>query len=160
MTGHYLAEFSCSYRPVKHGRPGVSISVLLLYSYSYCSCEQIGATHCKQLFALSFSLSPYFTPPNSIQIVRYTLMLLTSHRLIPFSQHPPQVKSTYRVISYGSFPSARFFYHKITSCICVLSDLELQIGIGIDYISCLCGLPRRFRPCLARSHQLNAELTK
>lgn len=23
MTGHYLAEFSCSYRPVKHGRPGV-----------------------------------------------------------------------------------------------------------------------------------------
>ncbi|KAF5383732.1 hypothetical protein D9615_003524 [Tricholomella constricta] len=22
MTGHYLAEFSCSYRPVKHGRPG------------------------------------------------------------------------------------------------------------------------------------------
>lgn len=25
MTGHYLAEFSCSYKPVKHGRPGVSI---------------------------------------------------------------------------------------------------------------------------------------
>ena len=24
MTGHYLAEFSCSYKPVKHGRPGVS----------------------------------------------------------------------------------------------------------------------------------------
>lgn len=24
MTGHYLGEFSCSYRPVKHGRPGVS----------------------------------------------------------------------------------------------------------------------------------------
>ena len=23
MTGHYLAELSCSYRPVKHGRPGV-----------------------------------------------------------------------------------------------------------------------------------------
>ena len=29
MTGHYLAEFSCSYKPVKHGRPG------------------IGATHCE-----------------------------------------------------------------------------------------------------------------
>lgn len=29
MTGHYLAEFSISYKPVKHGRPG------------------IGATHCK-----------------------------------------------------------------------------------------------------------------
>ena len=26
MTGHYLAEFSCSYRPVKHGRPGVRTS--------------------------------------------------------------------------------------------------------------------------------------
>lgn len=26
MTGHYLAEFSCSYRPVKHGRPGVGAS--------------------------------------------------------------------------------------------------------------------------------------
>ena len=25
MTGHYLGEFSCSYRPVKHGRPGVSL---------------------------------------------------------------------------------------------------------------------------------------
>jgi len=110
MTGHYLAEFSCSYRPVKHGRPGVSILVLLLYSYSHCSCEQIGATHCKQLFALFSPLSPYFAPPNSIQIVRYTLMLLTSHRLIPFSQHPPQVKSTYRVISYGSFPLHVFFY--------------------------------------------------
>ncbi|GLB41806.1 putative ribosomal protein [Lyophyllum shimeji] len=23
MTGHYLGEFSCSYRPVKHGRPGI-----------------------------------------------------------------------------------------------------------------------------------------
>ena len=54
MTGHYLAEFSCSYRPVKHGRPGVSILVVFLYSYSHCSCEQIGATHCKQLFALFF----------------------------------------------------------------------------------------------------------
>ncbi|CAO3627847.1 unnamed protein product [Mucor hiemalis] len=23
MTGHYLAEFSISYKPVKHGRPGI-----------------------------------------------------------------------------------------------------------------------------------------
>ena len=23
MVGHYLAEFSISYRPVKHGRPGI-----------------------------------------------------------------------------------------------------------------------------------------
>ncbi|KAH9924788.1 ribosomal protein S19-domain-containing protein, partial [Fomitopsis serialis] len=28
MTGHYLAEFSCSYRPVKHGRPGVRVPFL------------------------------------------------------------------------------------------------------------------------------------
>lgn len=32
MTGHYLAEFSISYKPVKHGRPG------------------IGATHCESKF--------------------------------------------------------------------------------------------------------------
>lgn len=23
MMGHYLAEFSCSYKPVRHGRPGI-----------------------------------------------------------------------------------------------------------------------------------------
>jgi ribosomal protein S19 len=34
MTGHYLGEFSISYKPVKHGRPG------------------IGATHCKSLSLL------------------------------------------------------------------------------------------------------------
>lgn len=33
MVGHYLGEFSVSYRPVKHGRPG------------------IGATHCAYLTA-------------------------------------------------------------------------------------------------------------
>lgn len=37
MTGHYLAEFSCSYRPVKHGRPGVSI--LLIYILDICSID-------------------------------------------------------------------------------------------------------------------------
>ena len=31
MTGHYLAEFSCSYKPVKHGRPGVRASSHLPY---------------------------------------------------------------------------------------------------------------------------------
>lgn len=30
MTGHYLGEFSCSYKPVKHGRPGVSDLILLI----------------------------------------------------------------------------------------------------------------------------------
>jgi small subunit ribosomal protein S15e len=27
MTGHYLAEFSCTYKPVRHGRPGVRLSL-------------------------------------------------------------------------------------------------------------------------------------
>ena len=26
MVGHYLGEFSVSYKPVKHGRPGVRLS--------------------------------------------------------------------------------------------------------------------------------------
>lgn len=26
MIGHYLAEFSISYKPVKHGRPGIGAS--------------------------------------------------------------------------------------------------------------------------------------
>ena len=34
MTGHYLGEFSISYKPVKHGRPG------------------IGATHCESSILL------------------------------------------------------------------------------------------------------------
>ncbi|KAJ3511018.1 hypothetical protein NMY22_g15789 [Coprinellus aureogranulatus] len=39
MTGHYLAEFSLSYRPVKHGRPG------------------IGATHCKSHSPVTCTIS-------------------------------------------------------------------------------------------------------
>ena len=31
MVGHYLAEFSCSYKPVKHGRPGVRASLSCCY---------------------------------------------------------------------------------------------------------------------------------
>ena len=42
MTGHYLAEFSISYKPVKHGRPG------------------IGATHSSRLCVL-FTLSTSYT---------------------------------------------------------------------------------------------------
>ena len=34
MTGHYLAEFSCSYKPVKHGRPGVSCDSFILAFWS------------------------------------------------------------------------------------------------------------------------------
>ncbi|CAE6474434.1 unnamed protein product, partial [Rhizoctonia solani] len=51
MTGHYLAEFSISYKPVKHGRPG------------------IGATHCTShlpiygnLLTESFSSFPIHPP--------------------------------------------------------------------------------------------------
>jgi small subunit ribosomal protein S15e len=39
MTGHYLAEFSISYKPVKHGRPG------------------IGATHSSRFIPLKVTLS-------------------------------------------------------------------------------------------------------
>jgi hypothetical protein len=31
MVGHYLGEFSVSYKPVKHGRPGVRPFLLLLF---------------------------------------------------------------------------------------------------------------------------------
>ncbi|CAA7267426.1 unnamed protein product [Cyclocybe aegerita] len=56
MTGHYLGEFSCSYRPVKHGRPG------------------IGATHCKPHSLLPSALITHcdtFAAPasNSLPIV-------------------------------------------------------------------------------------------
>jgi ribosomal protein S19 len=33
MTGHYLAEFSISYKPVKHGRPGIGAT--------HCECSSI-----------------------------------------------------------------------------------------------------------------------
>lgn len=33
MTGHYLGEFSCSYRPVKHGRPGVCLCFISCVSF-------------------------------------------------------------------------------------------------------------------------------
>lgn len=29
MVGHYLGEFSVSYKPVKHGRPGVRLSLVI-----------------------------------------------------------------------------------------------------------------------------------
>lgn len=38
MTGHYLGEFSCSYRPVKHGRPGVSLLHLSKSDLTHISC--------------------------------------------------------------------------------------------------------------------------
>ncbi|KAG5219903.1 ribosomal protein [Salix suchowensis] len=47
MTGHYLAEFSCSYKPVKHGRPGVR-RILLLSVDSDLMSRLDGATHCKR----------------------------------------------------------------------------------------------------------------
>ncbi|KAF4611030.1 hypothetical protein D9613_006847 [Agrocybe pediades] len=57
MTGHYLAEFSCSYRPVKHGRPG------------------IGATHCKDSSSIRHlthtkpSSGGHFQLPHSPQVI-------------------------------------------------------------------------------------------
>jgi len=72
MTGHYLGEFSCSYRPVKHGRPGVSL-------LHFCQNQslpinlviQIGATHCKQPQNLHISIHINFlSSTHSLPIVR------------------------------------------------------------------------------------------
>ncbi|GAW09975.1 40s ribosomal protein s15 [Lentinula edodes] len=46
MTGHYLGEFSVSYRPVKHGRPG------------------IGATHSAVPLFMTILTEPTSHPPN------------------------------------------------------------------------------------------------
>jgi ribosomal protein S19 len=55
MTGHYLAEFSCSYRPVKHGRPGVCIFMmrlhLLLPSLPLDRCYTFISIHSSQVTA-------------------------------------------------------------------------------------------------------------
>ncbi|KAI0492944.1 hypothetical protein KFK09_027220 [Dendrobium nobile] len=32
MIGHYLAEFSMSYKPVKHGRPGIGATLFQIHS--------------------------------------------------------------------------------------------------------------------------------
>ncbi|KAB5592435.1 40S ribosomal protein S15 [Ceratobasidium theobromae] len=50
MTGHYLAEFSISYKPVKHGRPG------------------IGATHSSRLYAPNPPVCTPTNPPSSIPL--------------------------------------------------------------------------------------------
>ncbi|CAJ2627743.1 unnamed protein product [Trifolium pratense] len=49
MIGHYLAEFSISYKPVKHGRPG------------------IGATHSSSVFLLLFSIPPLIANASYIE---------------------------------------------------------------------------------------------
>ena len=51
MTGHYLAEFSCSYKPVKHGRPGVSFFSTLRPKSTRLMILlfKIGATHSSRL---------------------------------------------------------------------------------------------------------------
>ncbi|KAJ3821378.1 ribosomal protein S19-domain-containing protein [Lentinula raphanica] len=68
MTGHYLGEFSVSYRPVKHGRPG------------------IGATHCKiTLVSLSSTLVILTAPSSafySFSIVRFVYSFVRLHPLI------------------------------------------------------------------------------
>ncbi|KAG5458695.1 MAG: 40S ribosomal protein S15-like protein [Olpidium bornovanus] len=42
MIGHYLGEFSISYKPVKHGRPG------------------IGATHSSRYVSASSTVTPFY----------------------------------------------------------------------------------------------------
>lgn len=58
MIGHYLAEFSISYKPVKHGRPG------------------IGATHSSRFIPLKWGLLPMFS--LLMQTLRLVLLELLS----------------------------------------------------------------------------------
>lgn len=44
MIGHYLAEFSISYKPVKHGRPGIGAthsSRFIPLKWRFCTCPEI-----------------------------------------------------------------------------------------------------------------------
>ena len=79
MTGHYLGEFSCSYRPVKHGRPGVSSpSFFLSASLLINLFLQIGATHCMH-FVLSL---PFLIVTN------YQLVSAAAHSLAIVRRDP------------------------------------------------------------------------
>ena len=72
MTGHYLGEFSISYKPVKHGRPG------------------IGATHCRCLSLLSYLILKFFSPQRlvcmSLSSCKWSFHLLTSFIAFPLSK--------------------------------------------------------------------------
>lgn len=59
MTGHYLAEFSCSYRPVKHGRPGVCFSVMTSGALTEITLRSVLHTHLDSFLS---SRSLLFTP--------------------------------------------------------------------------------------------------
>ncbi|KNZ74636.1 40S ribosomal protein S15, partial [Termitomyces sp. J132] len=65
MTGHYLGEFSCSYRPVKHGRPGVRVfpycienRLISLYPSDWCNalCVSFAYVHALHSLATIFDL--------------------------------------------------------------------------------------------------------
>ncbi|RXW23998.1 hypothetical protein EST38_g1873 [Candolleomyces aberdarensis] len=82
MTGHYLAEFSCSYRPVKHGRPG------------------IGATHCK------FDIHSIALGTDAQLIVS-----LSPSNPISVPIHPPQVKAWTAFIEFSyTFSCGSYLY--------------------------------------------------
>ena len=41
MVGHYLGEFSVSYKPVKHGRPGVCLPLVIrIFSTNYTKTDR------------------------------------------------------------------------------------------------------------------------
>lgn len=44
MTGHYLGEFSISYKPVKHGRPGIGATHCAYIAYYSSVCIHTGYT--------------------------------------------------------------------------------------------------------------------
>lgn len=68
MTGHYLAEFSMSYKPVRHGRPGVGSSNASRYvPLKVGSCDRFQPPAWKRLgrFADLPPPSPLLLLPSS-----------------------------------------------------------------------------------------------
>ena len=63
MIGHYLAEFSISYKPVKHGRPGIDAThssrfiMELAFRYDNLSLLYISVYAIPSLFVPSFGYS-------------------------------------------------------------------------------------------------------
>ncbi|KAI0343254.1 ribosomal protein S19 [Trametopsis cervina] len=126
MTGHYLAEFSCSYKPVKHGRPG------------------IGATHCKfpHLQPLSLrkcawinlsvfaALQHLDSSPSSKRTLRifvlcvFTCSCLSSFFII-FSARP-RLSATHAMCYPRNKSNMQYAYHACLICVSVFDGAQVR----------------------------------
>lgn len=92
MTGHYLAEFSCSYKPVKHGRPGVR--ALLSVAFALCltrAYRLVQHTVSPTLHPVSPSQTTNLAVPacSSISFVRPSLFLVFSSSISSYTHSIP-----------------------------------------------------------------------